>query len=170
MKKITILFAAIMVLGFNGKAQQGQFFRCRIQNVANDKVLDADMAGGNAFSVNGTETHLFNQNEQVNQEWIVREVENGVYQLESFNNKVLDASGLQGARIQVWENISNPHQKWRLHMISAGIYAIECFENGLMLDADEHTINNQGCHVQLWSRNNGRNQQWRILPILHPDR
>ncbi len=170
MKKLSIILMTIMLCGFHSMAQHRNIFRCKIQNAENGRVVDADMAGGNNYGTNGTEVHLFSQNGQNNQEWIAKEVEQGVYTFESFNHKVLEHDGGSmhgnGTRMQIWDWLNGNNQKWRVRQVAPGIYSIQSLSGEWMLDATGPTFNREGGNLQLWQPLNNINQKWRIIPVL----
>jgi len=94
----------------------------------------------------------------------------GYYTLTSRNSgkllDVLDASKLDGAKIQQWKLNGNIAQHWKIEPVkdAPGYYILTARCSDKALDVNESS-KLDGAKVQQWTRHGQANQQWKIDPV-----
>jgi len=79
---------------------------------------------------------------------------------------VLDASKLDGARIQQWKRNGNVAQHWKIEPVSGapGYYILTSRCSGKVLDVLDASTQD-GAKIQQWSLNGNAAQHWKITPV-----
>ncbi len=90
---------------------------------------------------------------------------NGVYEITSRSNSkaidVVDASTLNGARMQQWDWANGNNQKWKVESLDGGLYKLTALHSLKSLDVVDASLSN-GAQIQQWDFLNNTNQKWTI--------
>ena len=140
----------------------------KLLSSCSNKALDISNNG----SANGTNVQIWNSAMTPAQEWFMKKVNvaqisNGVYRVQSSNNKFLDVAGLStnnGATVWLWDDASGGSQKWQISSIDnqSSLYMLKNVRSGKYLDAAYPGIYD-GNNVQIWSQaSDSCTQKWNM--------
>ena len=169
MKKSFLVFVAVMLFGFMGKAQiTSGIYVIENAHFAN-QVLQGKADGGIQLA------NIVSSNEQ---KWQVTDVGNGFYRLEYIGipAKCLDASAGTKGKVQLWNILGNSNQygtggKNQLWKFVAGDNGTYKIYNGWYTDMVLDASMSQTGKVQLWKDlgngsqyvPNANNQRWKLI-------
>lgn len=116
---------------------------------------------------NGTNVHIWDDNQSTAQEWRLTKLADGSYKLVNTNSgRALDvaASGTaNGTNVQIWDDNGSGAQKWRISDLGDGTVKLVNVNSGRALDISAAGTAN-GSNVQIWDDfNGGIAQKWRLV-------
>jgi hypothetical protein len=164
MKRLILIFVAVMLFGFVIKAQpvkNGKKYR--IQSALGTFL---DVKGGQKAS--GTDVWAFAKNETESQQWIFVKNSDGYYQIISvLSGMFLDVKGgstQSGTDIWVYESNNTDSQLWSLQNAGNGYYYIVAKVSSLNLDVWGGKTES-GTKVWQFTPNQTDSQKWKFVLI-----
>lgn len=142
--------AAIAGAAYGSSSSGGGGTGTVVRGSASGRCLDVP----NASQTNGTQTQLWDCNNQSNQQWAGTSAK----ELRVYGSKCLDddANGTaNGTRAIIWDCNGQNNQKWNINADGT----ITSVQSGLCLDASAYGTAN-GTLVQLWTCTGATNQKW----------
>lgn len=119
-------------------------------------------------SENGTLIHLWEKHEGDSQKFVLRELGDGGYRIETTYGKCLDVKGgkaSSGVTVQEYEINNTDAQKWYLNYLDNGYYNIvSALDPNLCLDVAGGKANN-GTRLQIYRANGTNAQMWGFSPV-----
>ena len=133
-----------------------------------NKNKNIDVAGANTN--NGTNIHLWENNGNNAQKWLVKLLDNGYYSFHSLlnNNKCLaikDTNYNKGTNIILNDCNESDLQQFEIKDLNNGYFSIISKNNDLYLDVSGANTNN-GTNIALWENNGNNAQKWYFYELV----
>ena len=135
----------------------------KIRNRNSGKYLDLD---NNRTDNNTAIVQYDDEGTDPSQQWLLREVKPGIYAVLAASNTargfdVADASGSNGAQVQLYDYLGNPHQEFILYEHEQGYYEFIASHCSRVVEIPESRKDN-GEWIKLWDKNDTHTQQWAL--------